>query len=97
MTELRTTLNYLADTIDLDAQGAANAWAFTEQVDLVGALNIKAGTTGLGLNKVLQVLALMWGGDPTLDSGDALDTAIRFTIFPDNVLFPELDIHPGVA
>ena len=43
-------MNRLAGTLDggvptLEAQGAANAWAGTSGLSLVGALNVKAGNT----------------------------------------------------
>jgi len=48
-----------------DAQKAANVWASTPvYLDLLGALNYKAGTSGLGLNAVCNVLA----GTTNLDS-----------------------------
>lgn len=97
MAEFTAELNRLAGTTDLYAQGAANAWAGTTQMELVGALNQLAGTTGLGLNGVVKRLAVLWDGDPTKDLGDALDTAIKFTLFPAEDIFPELDIYPGVA
>lgn len=56
----------------LDAQGAANVWAGQPQsqgwLDLIGALNKKANTTGLGLNHVCNVLA----GLPPSNGLDAL-------------------------
>lgn len=93
---LRNSLNYLAGTTDLDAQGAANAWAFTDDIELLGVLNIKNNSVGLGLNEVLRELAVMWGGDPTKEGWSALNTAIRFTLFPDEILYPEVDLSPGV-
>lgn len=39
------------------AQGAANTWAGTTGLDLLGALNTKNGTWGLGLNLVCNQLA----------------------------------------
>ena len=50
----------------LDAQGAANVWASTN-LDLLGALNAKAGTDGLGLNAVCNALA----GTSNLDADGA--------------------------
>lgn len=44
----------------LSAQGAAQVWSSTG-LDLLGALNAKAGTNGLGLNKVCQTLATIAG------------------------------------
>jgi hypothetical protein len=40
----------------LDPQGAANAWAGTTNVDLLGALNIKAGTSGVGWDQTIRTL-----------------------------------------
>lgn len=53
-------LNALAGTTNLDAQGAANAWAGltgSAKRELVGALNNKNGSSGLGLNAVCNQLA----------------------------------------
>jgi len=51
-----------------DAQKAANVWASTPTyLDLLGALNYKAGTNGLGLNAVCNLLA----GTSNLDSDGA--------------------------
>lgn len=63
MAELQQTLNTLAGTTGLDAQGAANVWAGTTGKDLVGALNYRAGRTGLGLLGVLNYLAGTTGKD----------------------------------
>lgn len=57
MAELQQTLNTLAGTTGLDAQGAANVWAGTTGKDLVSALNIKNGTVGKDLQGVLNALA----------------------------------------
>ena len=60
MPELRTELNRLAGTTNLDAQGAANTYAGTTGMDLVGALNVKAGialASRLELNGVASRLA----------------------------------------
>lgn len=54
---LQKSMNRVAGTTGLDAQGAANVWAGTTGLDLLGALNVKNGTTGLGLNLVLNNLA----------------------------------------
>lgn len=99
MTELATNLNRIAGTTELDAQGAANAWAETSQNDLVGALNVVAGTTGLELNGVIKLLAFNYGGNHLLDSYDALDTAVSFDLllFPALDLYPEITLHPGAA
>ena len=54
----------------IDAQGAANIWAATPApLDLLGALNYKAGTSGLGLNAVCNLLA----GTTGLDSDGAAE------------------------
>lgn len=73
---LQADLNRLAGTTGLDAQGAANVWAGTTGRDLVGALNVVAGTVGVELNGVIKLLAATYGGNPALDSGGALGTAI---------------------
>ncbi len=57
MAELQQTLNTLAGTTGLDAQGAANVWAGTTGKDLLGALNYRAGRTGLGVQGVLNALS----------------------------------------
>lgn len=57
---------------DLDAQGAANVWAGTTGLDLLGALNTKAGNargSWVGLNAVLNQLA----GTTGLDAQAAAD------------------------
>lgn len=57
--ELQSALRRVSGTT-LDAQGAANAWAGTTGLDLLGALNAKAGNaTGAskGLLGVLNQLA----------------------------------------
>lgn len=41
----------------LNPPGAANKWAGTSNLALLGALNAKAGTVGLGLNAVCNKLA----------------------------------------
>jgi len=50
----------------LDAQRAAQVWSSTG-LDLLGALNAKAGTNGLGLNAVCNALA----GTSNLDADGA--------------------------
>lgn len=64
-TGLQLNLNRVIGRTDpstfLDAQGAANVWATTTNLDLVLALNVKAGTVGLGLNSVCQTLATNGG------------------------------------
>lgn len=42
---LTTSMNRLAKTSGLAAQGAANVWAGTQNLELVHALNVKAGNT----------------------------------------------------
>jgi hypothetical protein len=50
--------NTIASGPWVDAQKAANVWASTSTyLDLLGALNYKAGTSGLGLNEVCNLLA----------------------------------------
>lgn len=71
MGELQASLNTLAGTSGLDAQGAANVWAGTTKLDLLGALNAKAGTSGVGLNRVCNLLA----GTSGLDAQGALGSA----------------------
>jgi hypothetical protein len=51
----------------LDAQGAANVWAGTSGLSLVGALNKKANKSGVGLNQVCNILA----GTSNLDADAA--------------------------
>jgi hypothetical protein len=58
----------------LDAQRAANVWASTN-LDLLGALNAKAGTNGLGLNKVCQTLATTAGKNLDADGASEYFTA----------------------
>jgi hypothetical protein len=54
--EFQESLNHLAGTTGKDAQGAAQAWAHSTK-DLLGALNDKNGSYGLGLNLVCNRLA----------------------------------------
>jgi hypothetical protein len=72
--ELQHTLNRLAGTLGsggyLDAQLAANVWAGTVGLDLLGALNSLNGTTGLELNGVANALA----GTTNLEAQWALAT-----------------------
>jgi hypothetical protein len=56
MGELPAELRRLSGT-KLDVQGAANAYAGTTGLSLVGALNKKAGTSGLALQGVVNKLA----------------------------------------
>lgn len=58
--EIQISLNLLAGILGppwLDAQAAANVWAGTKGLDLLGALNAKAGTTGKHGNEVANTLA----------------------------------------
>ena len=73
MSTLQAELQRLSGTT-LDMVGAANVWAGTSGLDLVGALNVKAGTTGLPLTGVLNRLAST--------SGLAVVGAARGTILP---------------
>lgn len=62
METLTYALNRLAGTLvdgvpTLEAQGAANKWAGTTGLALVGALNVKNGSFGLELQGVLNELA----------------------------------------
>jgi hypothetical protein len=62
---LQSALQRLSGT-KLDAQGAANVWAGTTGLDLLGALNTKAGNargSWRGLNGVLNQLAGTTGLD----------------------------------
>ena len=54
--ELQHALQRVSGTT-LDVAGAANVWAGTTGLELVGALNAKAGTSGVDLLGVLNVLA----------------------------------------
>lgn len=68
---LNRVINKTNPSTFLNAQGAANVWANTPSpLDLIGALNYKAGTTGLGLNAVCNLLA----NTTNLDA----DSAARF-------------------
>lgn len=59
---LTESLNKLAGTTGLAAQGAANAWAGTTNLSLVDALNSKAGNTSpIALQGVLNQLAATSG------------------------------------
>jgi hypothetical protein len=68
-TDLQGTLNRLAGTTGKDA----NIWAGTTGKDLLGALNAKNGTTGLGLNAVCNSLAGLTGSNKR-DAQGALAT-----------------------
>ena len=46
---------------NLDAQGAANAWAGTTGLSILAALNVKAGTTGKGWAATAQALNTTFG------------------------------------
>jgi hypothetical protein len=70
--ELQKTLNRLAGTSNLDAQGAANVWAGTTGMDLVGALNTKAGVWGMEFNGVCQLLGSQLSNNNQLDGQGAL-------------------------
>lgn len=72
--DFQGALNELAGTTaeHLDAQEAANRWAGTTDLDLLGALNVRAGTHGLGLNAVCNLIA----GTQYLDAQGALNAAI---------------------
>ena len=68
---LQANLNRVISITDpkkfLDAPGAANVWAGTTNLDLLGALNAKASTSGLGLNDVCNKIA----GTTNLDAQGA--------------------------
>jgi hypothetical protein len=53
----RTSMNRLAGTTDLEAQGAAQVWANAPGMSLVGCLNKKNGTDGIELLGVVNALA----------------------------------------
>lgn len=76
MSELTADLNRLADTQNLDAQGAANALAGTTNLDLVAAINHAAGTSNLELNGAVRALALAFGVVTTLDANLALSSVV---------------------
>ena len=65
--EFQESLNHLAGTSGLDAQAAAQKWAGSNK-DLLGALNDKNHSYGLGLNLVCNRLA----GTQNLDAQAAL-------------------------
>lgn len=52
-----SSLNRLAGTTGLEAQGAAQVWADAPDTDLIGCLNKKNGTEGVELLGVLNSLA----------------------------------------
>lgn len=54
---LQADLNRLAGTTGRDAQGAAQVWANRPGLDLLGCLNHKNGSVGLGLVAVCNALA----------------------------------------
>jgi hypothetical protein len=58
---LQAALQRLSATT-LDAQGAANAWAGTTGLSLVGALNVKNLSSGIELAGVLRALGLPQDG-----------------------------------
>lgn len=97
MGELAYELNRLAGTENLDAAGAANAWGETDNLELVGAINHLAHTTNLELNGAIKALAFLFDGDPTLDVFNALDSAVKFTLYPLLLLYPDVDVYPGVG
>lgn len=55
--ELTHALNRVAGTVALEAQGAAQVWADAPGMELLGCLNKKNGTSGVGLLGVLNSLA----------------------------------------
>jgi hypothetical protein len=76
---LRDELNRLANggtyparTAYLAEQGAANKWAGTSGVGLVGALNIKNGTTNPALYKGLNAVCNALAGTTGLEAVTAL-------------------------
>lgn len=56
----------------LDVEGAANVWAGTSGKSLVAALNVKAGTSGLDIDGVCNVLAGTPGAGHGIDYCAAL-------------------------
>jgi hypothetical protein len=67
---LRTSMNRLAGTSGLDAQGAANIYAGTIGMDLVGALNTKAGNARSEWKELAGVLNQL-AGTTGLDVNEA--------------------------
>lgn len=63
MSALSAALRLLSGS-DEEPQGAANDWAGTQGLGLLGALNAKAGTVGLGFAAVLRNLGLFPSGAP---------------------------------
>lgn len=94
MSDLPKTLNYLAGTVGLDAQGAANVFAGTTQLDLVKALNVAAGTSNLEFNGAVKALAIVLGGDASLDANAALLDSIANFLYPLLNLYPSLTVYP---
>lgn len=76
MAELQQTLNTLAGTTGLDAQGAANAWAGTTNLDLVDALNARAGLTPANALALQGVLNRLAGTQAGTGQGRALDVLL---------------------
>lgn len=68
--ELAHALKRVSGT-DLDLDGAANAWAGTTGLAMLGALNAKNGSVGLGLLAVLNQLAGRSPGDIKWDVNGA--------------------------
>jgi hypothetical protein len=64
--------SYPARTAYLAEQGAANKWAGTTGVGLVGALNIKNGTTNPALYKGLNAVCNALAGTTGLEAVTAL-------------------------
>jgi hypothetical protein len=64
--------SYPARTDYLAEQGAANKWAGTTGVGLVGALNIKNGTTNPALYKGLNAVCNALAGTTGLEAVTAL-------------------------
>lgn len=63
---------YPAITAYLDAQGAANKWAGTTGLSVVGALNVKNGVTNPSLYKDIDGVANALGGTTGLAAPAAL-------------------------
>lgn len=92
--EFQAILNYLAGTVNLEAQGAANALNGTQQIELTKVMNDLAGTTGLALNGAVKAYARLIGGNPDLDANAALNDALNSLIYPALNLFPAMTLFP---
>lgn len=109
MADLQGELQRLTGTT-LDAQGAANVWAGRARsdgwLDLLGALNEKNGTVGLGMNAVVRALVGADEGDAQGLLADAVNvvdlpgTSGNFISTPDSAalsIVGDIDIRCKVA